>query len=287
MSTFSPSEAALEGFRLTSERPGAILAWSGVYFLGIMAIAGVMVAGIGPKFIAFLRDDSLQSGDIAAVARFGDMLAQSWPAFIVALIIAVFVLAILTAGMYRIILRPQEQGFAHLRLGADEVRLAVTHLILVCIGVGSLTVAELALNVASRVIGGGLIMSVLALAAILLMTWVGVRLSLATPLAFVEKRISFASAWRMTRGKFWRLLAMILLSLLFYVMIWVLFTIISVVIITLAGGQQAMTSMAHPSVVTVLALIVSMAIQLLLPILQAVMVYAPFAVAYDQLRRSA
>jgi len=285
MSTFSPSEAALEGFRLSRERPGAILAWSGVYFLGIMLIAGVMMLGIGQQFIVFLRDDSLQSGDPAAVARFGEMLAKSWPAFIVALVIAVFVLAVLTGGMYRLVLRPQERGFAHLRLGADEVRLAATHFLLVLIGVGALLLVEVVLQLAQRAVGG-LFVSLLALVGVALMTWMGVRLSLATPYAFAEKRISLRGAWEMTQGKFWRLLAMILLSLLFYIMIWVLFAIISYVIAQLAGGQQAVMAMTKPSVMVLFAFVVIMAIQLLLPILQAVMVYAPFAVAYRQLRDS-
>jgi hypothetical protein len=286
MSTFSPSDAALEGFRLTRERPGSILTWCGVYSLGILAIAGVMIVGIGPKFIAFLKDDSLQTADPATVAKFGGMLAQSWPAFVVALLIAIFVLGVLTGGIYRLVLRPQEPGFAHLRLGADEARLAVTHLLLVCIVLATLLVTELALAVVLQALGGGRRLAILlTLVSVLPMAWVGVRLSLATPLAFDQKRISIPAAWRLTRGRFWPLLGMILLSLLFYIMIYVLFLIISFVIVQLAGGEQAIAASAAKSAGALAAFAVVMAIQLLLPILQAVMGYAPLAVAYRALRQ--
>ena len=294
MSSFSPSDAALEGFRLTREQPLAILAWSGVYALGIVAMAAVMSIGLGPNFITFLRTNSLQPGDVEAVKQFGAMLVGAWPAFLVALLIAIFILAVLTAGIYRIVLRPQERGFAHLRIGADEVRLAVTHLLLACIGIGTFVTTEIIIALALQALGGermlpalqnlggALLLAVLAFAP---MAWVGVRLSLATPLAFYEKRISLPTAWRLTRGKFWPLFAMILLSLLFYVMIWALFTIISYVMVSLAGGQAAMAAPTR-SVAAFVALLAATAIQLLLYILQAVMSYAPFAVAYRQLRDS-
>ena len=45
MNGFSASEAALEGFRLTRERPGTIAAWSVIYFVRRHArSAGVMLA---------------------------------------------------------------------------------------------------------------------------------------------------------------------------------------------------------------------------------------------------
>ena len=75
MTKFSPSDSALEGFRITRERPGTILAWSLVYFLGIMVIAMIMVTALGPDFIKFVKDGYLQSGDAAAV---GTILEQHW-----------------------------------------------------------------------------------------------------------------------------------------------------------------------------------------------------------------
>jgi hypothetical protein len=41
--------------------------------------------------------------------------------------------------------------------------------------------------------------------------------------------------------------------------------------------------MSHPAVGAIIAFVATLIIQLLLPILQVVMIYAPFAVAYQQL----
>ena len=43
MNGFSASEAALEGFRLTRERPGTIAAWSVINFVGVTTIGGLML----------------------------------------------------------------------------------------------------------------------------------------------------------------------------------------------------------------------------------------------------
>jgi hypothetical protein len=295
MSTFSPSDAALEGFRLTRENPGSVLAWSGVYFLGMLAVTVVMALGLGPQFIAFLKAGSLQTSNPETIAQFSQMLTKSWPAFIAALLLVLCVLGILTGGIYRLVLRPQEHGFAHLRLGADELRQAITHLLLVIVGISVLLLTELLITFFVRNLTGGRLVPffqtmpgafILAFLTMAPMAWVGVRLSLATPLAFVEKRISIIEAWKMTRGKFWPLFGMILLSLLFYFMIFVLFAIISFVIMSLAGGEAAMTAASNHSVGSIVAMVGVLLIQLILPILQAVTVYAPFAVAYEQLKAS-
>jgi hypothetical protein len=279
MNQFSASEAALEGFRLTRERPGTILAWGGVYFLGIMIMAAVMAVGLGPKFIDFVKKGGLESGDAEA---FGSLLAQSWPAFLVVLLVAVVLLSILTAGIYRLVLRPQEVGFAHLRLGRDEVRLAAVNLLLFGIGMVCLFVVELVTAAAAQHGGPG-VAAIAAVAVAAPTIWIGVRLSMVTPMSFAARKITIRSAWELTRGRFWPLFGMIVLAVIFYIMIWMLITVIGYVIVTLAGGQQAIADMSHPAPGAVIAFIASLIIQLLLPILQVVMIYAPFAVAYQQL----
>jgi hypothetical protein len=285
MKTFSPSEAALEGFRLTRERPGTILVWGGVYFLGVMAMALVMVIGIGPQFLSFLKGRGLESGEMDA---FANLALQSWPFFLIALLIAIVMLAVITAGIYRLVLRPQEPGFAHLRLGVDEFRLAALNLALLSIGVVFLILLDVVLQLVLTGQPQGGLMSFLGSCLVLgLMIWIGVRLSLATPMTFDRRRISIRDAWRLTRGHFWGLLGAVVLALIFYLMIWVLVSIIGYAIVTLAGGQEALSDPAHLAPGQVVALILTLVIQLLLPILQFVTLYAPLAVAYKALAHDA
>ena len=80
MKRFSPSDAALEGFRLTREYPGTVLAWGALYFLGILLIGGMMMAGLGEGFIAFAQNRGLETADASELAQqLGDTeLASKW-----------------------------------------------------------------------------------------------------------------------------------------------------------------------------------------------------------------
>ena len=61
-------------------------------------------------------------------------------------------------------------------------------------------------------------------------------------MTFAMRRIVIAPAWELTSGRFWPLLGMIVLAVIFYIMVWLLIAVIGVAIVTLAGGQEAMTA---------------------------------------------
>jgi hypothetical protein len=274
MTKFSPSDSALEGFRITRERPGTILAWSLVYFLGIMVIAMIMVTALGPDFIKFVQKGGLESGDAAA---YGAVLRQHQFAFLAIIIISIFLLSVLMGGIYRLALRPSEKGIAHLRLGADELRLTVVNLALFSVGV-----LFLVLTFGAAKLGGpfGVLVS---LALAVAMIWAGVRLLLATPMTFAEHRIAILDSWRLTKGHFWSLFGMTILAIIFYIMVWLLFSIISYATVAVAGGNEAISNPANLAPLAIVAFIATLMVQLLLPILQVVMIYSPLAEAYREL----
>lgn len=274
MTKFSPSESALEGFRITRERPGTILAWSLVYFLGIMVIAVIMVVALGPDFITFLKSGNQGAGDAAA---YGAMFKQHLPAFLLVMVMAVVLTSILMGGIYRLALRPSEKGFAHLRLGPDELRLTLVNLILFSLGLAFLLVGLTAATV------GGPLGILVSLGVTGAMIWAGVRLLLATPMTFAEHRIAITDSWRLTKGHFWSLFGMTILAIIFYVMVWLLFSIISAATVALAGGNEAIANPANLAPLAIVAFIATLMVQLLLPILQVVMIYSPLAEAYREL----
>lgn len=276
MTKFSPSEAALQGFRLTRERPWSIFAWSIFYFVGIMVMATVMLVGLGPSFIKFVQQGGMKSGDIAA---YGSILQHSWPAFVLTMFIAVCVLSVLTGGIYRMVLRPEEKAVLHLRLGADEWRLTVVNVVLFTIGMACLVVVKLFADAVGGMLG---VAAGLALAGLVI--WVGVRLLMATPMTFAEHRIAILDSWRLTHGHFWSLLGMSLLAIIFWFMVWIVCTIVGAIFIALAGGQEAMENPAAMGPVALFAFCVTLVVQLLLPTLQVVMIYSPLAEAYRELR---
>jgi len=282
MNGFSAGEAALEGFRLTRERPGVIAIWSVINAFAILILGGVMLLSLGLPFIDYLKKGGLSSGDPEAMA---DMLSQSWPAFLLVMVLVVTHLSVLTAGIYRLVLRPGESGLAHLRLGADELRMTAVNLILFGVGVVSLVVADLIVAAATRYgAAAGVVAGLLVAVPVI---WIGVRLSLATPMTFAQRRIAIGASWTFTRGRFWPLFGMIVLTLVFYVMIWVLMAMIISPLVALAGGPVNLLDAQKLGLVGVIVGVFTFMAQMLLPVLQWVIIYAPFAVAYQQLHGDA
>jgi hypothetical protein len=280
MSRFSASEAALEGFRLTRERPGTIFGWGVVYSVCMFLIGGLMLASVDPELIRLARRGEFQQQDMERVA---ELLAQSWPAFLLVLVLVIALLSTLTGGIYRMVLRPQERGFLHLRFGRDELRLTGVNLLLLAFGMVCLTV-EFAAGAAAEQQGG--LAAIPAVVLPLVTIWIGVRLSLATPMTFDLHRFAIADAWRETRGRFWPLLGMIVLAVVFYVMVWLLISVIGAALIALAGGAEQLNNIRRFSGPALAGVILSL-MQLVLQVIQVVMLYAPFAVAYQQVHADA
>lgn len=277
MGKFSSSDAALEGFRLTREHPGVVVAWSAVYFGGILLIGLTMMATLGPQFIALARKGQLNTDPEATAA----LLAQSWPAFLLVLLMTAVLMSIIAGGVMRLVLRPDQPGFAHLRLGRDELRLTAANLI--CIGLYALS-AIVGLVLTAGAAQSGTVGAVVAgLAALIFALWVGVRLSLLLPTVFVTGRVSLSLAWARTQGHFWPLLGMVVMAVIFYLILYVLFSVITIAVVELSGGQAALQDITRLTAVTAIAAVISLVMQLLLQVLQIVMIYAPFAVAYREL----
>lgn len=276
MIRFSASEAALEGFRLTRERPGTIFGWGVVYAICMFVIGRLMLVSLDPQLIELTRKKGLEQQDIDQISG---LLAQSWPAFLLVLVLVTALLSTLMGGIYRLVLRPGEKGFLHLRFGKDELRLTGVNLLLFAFGMICLT-AELAAVAAADQQGG--IAAVAAVVLPLLTVWVGVRLSLATPMSFALHKFAIRDAWTASQGRFWSLFGMIVLAVIFYVMVWLLISIIGAALIGVAGGAQALENIKSLTGAAIVGVALYVFLQLILQVIQVVMLYAPFAVAYQQ-----
>jgi hypothetical protein len=241
----------------------------------MFVIGRLMLISLDPQLIALTRKKELQQPDIDQISG---LLAQSWPAFLLVLVLVTALLSTLMGGIYRLVLRPGEKGFLHLRFGKDELRLTGVNLLLFAFGMICLT-AELAAVTAADQGGVG---AVAALVLPLLTIWVGVRLSLATPMTFASHRFAVRDAWGASRGKFWPLFGMIVLAVIFYVMVWLLISVIGMALIGLAGGAQALENIRSLSGAAIVSVALYVFLQLILQVIQVVMLYAPFAVAYQQ-----
>jgi len=244
MKRFSPSEAAFEGFRVIGRRPGAIAAWALLNLVLGAIVLGLVWLTLAPDF------PTLLSRIAAARTAVGSGPPdQSWafPLMIkmraVQWIVQPFGLlfgVVFTCAVYRAMIRPEERSFAYLRLGGDELRLIALGIIYFILAI----VAVIALIIVSGLVGGALYVSlakggqtggwfalsitVLCIAVVCLSIWVAVRLSLAWPISFAEKRIAIFDSWRLTRGAFWRILGAYLLT-------WVFVLIFSMAVMAVLG----------------------------------------------------
>jgi hypothetical protein len=206
-------------FRLLREKPAAVAIWGIVYAASLVAIA----------FASRPMNARLLAAGAAPEAQLATM-----PLSMALLLAYLIVFILLFTAAQRAVLRPEDRGLFHLRLGMDEVRqiaLAIFLLILFYVGAILVTVivglvvglaALLASNdpsvvmVAVIVVDGALVLC--------LASWLAVRLSLAFPLTLVRGRFVIGESWRLTRGHFWPLFGA-------YFVIYLLIVIVSV-----AGG---------------------------------------------------
>jgi hypothetical protein len=192
---FSWSGAVLAGFGVLRREPRVLLVWS---------LVG-LVFGLADQVIAANAQMFKTSSEAAAW-----MLPMT--NLVRAVVIAVG-MAILSAAVYRAVLRPQDETRGRTRFGPDEVRLILVLMLqgmmLVVLSIVALVpaFAVSTLLAKQQPTVAGLLGSVIALGV--LVGWIAllVRLSLAGPMSLAEGRWSVPAAWRMTRGHAWKILA--------------------------------------------------------------------------------
>lgn len=215
MSTFSPSDAAFEGFRLTRERPRAVVAWAFCSLIYSYLIGAVADLTLGTQSQALLADLQRAGADPAA---FWPAARKMAPFILAGLPLLVAFQAIFTCAVYRAVLRPEESARGYIRLGLDELRMMALNVILGLIwGVTVFTVLLVALLAAATagtasesvtVLVGDVVTVGVFCAAIMVLT----RLSLAGPITFAERRLHVFTSWSMSKGVFWRLFGAYALS---------------------------------------------------------------------------
>ncbi|HEV2533466.1 hypothetical protein [Phenylobacterium sp.] len=195
MSDFSPSDAALEGFRVLRQSWRVVVGWSLFNLIALVALA--IVASVA----TFGAAAASSAGAVQFSGAFGGLLASLGEALTV---------AVLAGGLFRLMLRPQEPGFLHLRIGADELRIFGVWVVMV---VAAFLLAGVcaALVLAGRGIGPGMALVAWGL-VVAAGVWLGLRFSLASVVSFAERRFTLMGSWRLTRGQVWPLLGMTVLS---------------------------------------------------------------------------
>ncbi len=238
MAKFSIADTALEGFKLIPRRPVSFLVWALVWGVLVAAPAATAMGLTMSRLADFMTEaQSIQAagGGMAAdaprqaAAMELGIVSAAWPYTLWTLLVGVLLLS----ALYRSILEPDRRGFAYLRVGGDEFRLLATMIALFVLwlvfGVVLSTATFLAIVYTANGVASpwsGLLIALECIAAVCLAFYVPFKLSLALPATFAEKKIAIFESWRLTKGHFWHIVGLWLLTLILVIVVFVITRVI-------------------------------------------------------------
>jgi hypothetical protein len=217
MATISMGPAISSGLQLIMQRPWAVLAWGLAYVLIAVVPQLLMIGAYLPDMIGFYRDtlESAAAGRApepsADILKMQTEIGRFQP---LQILLGIVASAVVNAAIYRAVLEPENNAYAYLRLGAQELWVGLVNIVffvLVFFAALALTVPVAILIGVTAATGGGsswtagLVGFLLACGAVAAVIWVGLRLSLALPLSFSQRAFRLFESWDMTRGQGWRL----------------------------------------------------------------------------------
>jgi hypothetical protein len=236
MSQFSASDAAFSGFRLVRENLKSVGIWMLIMTVFSIASSVLMIHFFSRELDVFSASmpppgaepdpEDLRKGLEAIV-----------PTLLFSLPYMLLVNGVLYAGVNRLIQRPHEKSFAHLRLGMDEVRQGCVWLmyslaLFSVFAVGS-TVSTMLTTAGGA--GGALLALLVFFGMIGGAVYLAIRLSLATAATFDEGRIVFFKSMPITQGQFWPMLGA-------YFLAGVMCLIVFLLLMAIVAGVAALIS---------------------------------------------
>ena len=246
MRDFSASDVAFTGFRFVREHPRTVAIWAAIQltFSLLMGLAMVFV------FRPFLdRMHGLSAAGPPNPAGVPGLMAAFLPIWFLGMAFVLGLYAVVYAAMARAVLQPDQERFAYLRLGGDELRQMLMQLLFCALAIGAYIVVLMAVGIVFLLVSlvaraaGPLAYTSLAIGIVGAWIYLLVRLSLASPLTFDRGRVDVLGSWGLTRGRFWKLLgAYLLATTLAAVACLLLFIVVLAAAAILGGGFSGITA---------------------------------------------
>ncbi len=301
--SFSATDAAFEGFRLVRRNPVALVAWTLVYL--VYTLATLFAAGGMMRSMAVWMEQmkALEAGPPPTSPEAFVPIMESYVAAMShmawAIPLSLVISAVLMAAIARAVLTPGAGGFGYMRLGMDEVRVFVVTFVIAIL----FSLAAVIALVAAIVIGavairlmegwGALVMVLTVLAAIAFVIWLGVRWSLAVPITVDQKRFAIFDSFAATKGRFWPLLGMAFIAGVMVILVSLLAGIVSMPI-GMMGGMSMFGNMTGDPTEMLRNfnpgnpwMIASSVVNAIIYALTVAIAYAPFSVAYRDIKGAA
>lgn len=298
MSSVSIDTTSFAGFRTLGSRPVLLLGLVVLHLFSAVISVLIVVGLFGRRMMDFMQASAAGQKDPTAVLK---MMPGLLGMELLSCILGLLIMSISCCAIYRAILRPEERGFAYLKLGGDEFRLAVVFLVYLVLAFVVTMAVTIGIGILAAVIGatsqgaGSSALIVVVAMLVLLFGSLAVltKLSLAGPMTFAERRIALFDSWGATRGAFWSLfvsylivwIILFMLSLLIFVLLGVMAT----AVLGMGGGfLNAIQQLARPDMSSFATYftpfrIVTLAFGAVMNALVYILLVAPGAAAYQQL----
>jgi hypothetical protein len=311
MARFSVTEAATSGFGLIGREPLAVLVWGLVVLAVLVLPCFGLVWAVFPDFVSFAKLTEAQGADPSGQAAISQMMQLQSKMMLFNLIYLVGgtgVKAVLAAAVFRAVLEPGQKGFAYLKLGAQELWLALVSLVMGILAYMACMAAAIVVAICAAIayfagaqsgqaagVGACILVAVvLGLAAAGALIWAMLRLSMAGPMSFSERKFLLFESWTFTRGQAWPLLGMtLLLGLIIVALELVLYAVFGVGVfafgLKLLPRMQTMTGQPPEAWLRLLWPYIAgfAVVGSLLSGPAMALVFAPWATAYRDLKVSA
>lgn len=239
MARFSIGAAFGDAFSLIRRRPLSVWIWGLLLVAPSTATFGLLWPKMGEMFAAMERETGEGSVRYAGFEQMMQFQALSWLLNIVQLLLMVVVYT----AIMRAVLRPREDSFFSLRLGMDELRVAVAGVALI-VGLYAAMIVMLLIGgaIGFAVWNAGSPMNWLIITGLVVTCIVAIfvamaRFSLIMPASVLYRTFAFAEGWRLGRGQTGPLFGMMLLLFLLVIVVEVVLVGVGLAVAVAAGAS--------------------------------------------------
>jgi hypothetical protein len=278
----------------------ALLGWAGAYIvftlLALVLVGGAIMSAILP----IIQSPGTPPSPAAVMAMLPGLLG----AFALLLPLALIFQSVLVGAVFRAVLEPENSAFAYLRLGGQELWLALVYFVQMLLFIVFYFAAAIVVGVVAAVGGrsgfGGLLIFLAVLASLAALIYLLVRFSLAGPASFEERRFALFDSWSLTRGSAGPLFLVALVIVLMCIGIYIVQFILNLVAnlatmgfasAGLSGSDPAAIKQMFSNPITLFSrlgpiIIVQLILSSVFSAIYAAVTNAPWANAYRQVKGS-